>query len=64
MPETIGGMLLPETMGEGRAEMMLEVMTGPGARVWECEGAAVVWMLTDDIILVLFWWRREWWAVR
>lgn len=50
VPEITGGMPVPEGV-------MLEVMTGPGAIVWECEGTVVVCMLTDDIILVLVWWR-------
>lgn len=54
VPETIRGMI-PETMeegegeGEGEGESMPEVMTGPGARELECEGAAGVWMLTEDM---------------
>lgn len=61
VPEIIGGMLLPETMGVGR---VLEVMTGPGAIVWECEAPVVVCMLTDDIILVLVLVEAGKWAVR
>jgi hypothetical protein len=39
-----------EAVAEGKGESMPEVMTGPGARVWECEGACDVWMLTDDMV--------------